>query len=210
GLGGNLVVLPQGGDTRMLEDSTGQFAGTGGNFTSTMFALDVGAGFKGGWLTFLPEDQRGKTAMGGSLKIFNQNLDGNLSTMAGLDLGALYQVIPGETRAGLSVQNLGLLSLGGQMPLLLRAGVMESLWQGSTLLSGDFDTTLAGGGGFSAGGSYSYDLPDQSLEVLGGGSFPFSSPIFTLSLGFGYAFFTREIEYELHYAYIPYGDLGTN
>ena len=210
GLGGNITILPLNGDQRTFEDVQGNYSGAAGTVSSTLANFVLGAGWKGRWNSFIPSGERSKIALGTSLKVSTQSLDGNVSASAGFDLGGLYQLVPGESRLGISLQNIGLVSLGKDLPLAVRVGLLQTLLKGSWLLSGDILSTISGGGNAAVGTEYSMVWGDQVLMARAGGSLPFSSPMAVLSAGFGYGYFTRDLEYEVQYAYVPYGDLGTN
>jgi hypothetical protein len=198
------MLLPLGGGTKTLEDSAGNYAGEGGDYSASMMAMTLGAGVKGGWLAMFSEDWMGKIALGGAVKLFTQNIDGVSSTQAGFDAGALFQIKPRETRVGLTARNLG-----KDLPMEIRAGIQQVFMDGGLLA--DLDLAMGAGGmtGFAAGGEYAFGWGRNSLALRGGIFTPLDAAfLLAPSFGLGYAYRERGLTYILDYAFVSIGDLG--
>ncbi len=224
-IGGGVTIMHAGTTTETLEDQFGNYAGEGGEASALSMAF-VG--------TYAQELSRilpiqdpffSKLLVGVSLRIVTESIQDTSIFGGGLDVGVLWretEEISGSTRDngfrfGLVGQNLGMTS-DQMMPINFRAGVgyvTQDLFTPNArgtvavdaLIPIDNDIKISLGGEYAIVGpntefaarvGYKIGNEIRDLDSLAG-----------LTAGVGVSVRGGLIEYQVDYAFVPYGDLGS-
>ncbi len=240
--GVGLTVLHTGAVEETLEDASGNYAGTGGQYSALELALVAGYAQKLGRLLPGTTGFLSNVLIGGSLRIINENIaDGSLFG-GGLDVGALWRdtevvaapqvtaagapVASGESkqmirdsglRFGLVAQNLGM-TTDKLMPMNFRAGagyVVNDLFSpfGRATLAADVLVPIDNEVRISLGGEYAH--LSENTEFAARVGYKIGSEIKDLdalaglTAGLGVGIRAGLIKYQIDYAFVPYGELGS-
>lgn len=236
-LAGGLTFMHAGSIQQTLEDTSGNYAGTGGQATASSIAFIGGYAQKVSSL-FLTQDSFLKNVLiGGSLRIISESIADTSVFGGGVDLGAIWRqteeiqtqsfgmsekaehnVMERDKgwRAGFVAQNLGA-TTNNLLPMNFRAGigyVLTDLFSplGRGTIAADammpIDNTLK----FSLGAEYAHISANTEFAVrLGyraGSEIKDLDSMAGLTGGVGLAIQAAAIKYQLDYAFVPYGDLG--
>lgn len=230
-IGGGITIMHAGAITETLEDQFGEYAGTGGEASAMSIAF-VGA-YAQELSRILPikDPFFSKMLVGASLRIVTETVQDASIFGGGVDLGLIWREteeinggLDGKSltrdngfRFGLVGQNLGVTS-DQLMPINFRAGmgyVTQDLFTPNArgtlavdvLVPIDNDVKISLGGEyailspnteFAARFGYKIGNEIQDLDSLAG-----------LTAGVGVAIRGGAIKYQIDYAFVPYGDLGS-
>lgn len=154
--------------------------------------------------------------LGANVKLFSESIDGQDSFGAALDLGFLYELPWEKIKLGFVLQNLGpatrLNTEFFRLPLNFKIGLGYQPW-GPVMLSLEYNQLLEQAGKIGLGVEYVYEkivalragyqyqgAIDQGQWYQDFGTNTLSG--FTAGVGITYA------DFQLDYAYVPYGFLG--
>jgi len=202
--GFSLIFLHSGDMVRTLEDASGNYAGTGNNFS----ASDLCLSFSYAW------DMGYNHSLGVNLKFINSSIDDVAGNALAVDMGYLFRATPWLS-VGINAQN-GVVSMpirfyrgktpvsaSHSLPINGKIGLAYKLMQNRFIIALDFNFPVENRVNYHIGAEYR--LTD-SLFLRAGYKTDFAQDnvLSGLSIGAGYTF----KGYTLDYAFVPYGDLG--
>jgi long-subunit fatty acid transport protein len=185
------LALYSGSIDKTTEDALGNYVVTNETFNTMESAISVGYGTK------IAQD----FAIGVNLKTINQRIgDISASGFAG-DAGLKYSV-SSTIKAGLAVQNIGSAIRGNSLPTIVKAGchtIIQSL-----IIAIDSDYALSGGMSYGAGAEYS--VMEMIAIRAGYNTRADTNKLTGLHCGMGFNWKGMAFDY----AFVPFGDLGSN
>jgi long-subunit fatty acid transport protein len=198
------IIMVNGGEIqRTLEDASGNYTGTGGNFTSYDLALALSYAWKLGE----------KYNFGISFKFIRSNIDDVTGYAVAADFGFLFSPID-RLNIGVNAQNAIIpvpikyyreytaVSAAHTLPMNIKVGAAYKL-SDNVNLSLDVNFPIDNNPNFHFGAEYWYG----NLAFRAGYKTDFIAGIDLLSgLTAGLGFKWKN--YEADYAFVPYGDLG--
>jgi long-subunit fatty acid transport protein len=185
------LALYSGKIEKTTEDGAGNYVATDDTFNTMESAVSIGYGAR------IAQDW----AVGANLKTISQRIgDVSVSGFAG-DAGLKYSVTR-DIKAGLAVQNLGPAINGDSLPTVVKAGCHTSMR--SLVVAVDGDYALAGGMSYGAG--MEYNVMKMLAIRAGYNTRADTNKLTGLHCGLGFNWEGMSFDY----AFIPFGDLGTN
>ena len=209
-LGFSIFWLYNGGTSRTLEDSNGDYAGQAGSYSVSFGAVSGAVAIDIAELTGL--DILRPTA-GLAVRAFSQQVDDAKNSGASADLGLRIRPGFGFSLAAV-LQNMGSRMAGAGLP---RQWVVAGGWEASPLLTGsdafsiEADLPIAQDrkGSSMLGLEYAFTVGGITLALRGGTKQGLGVPGGAgLTAGVGFRSSAGTFAWGLDYAYQPFGDLG--
>lgn len=228
-IGVGIKYLNSGSIIEKKENATGNYEGEGGSFSAFDYLLEVGYGMDFEKMVY--NEFTKDLNIGATLKISGESLCNEYSNFGlSIDIGAIYDVIITEedflsnrgeflwnkAGAGIVFKNLGTSFNGNITPISFVLGgytqFLNCFTQGNKIkLNMDLDYNIAESLSIKGGIEYNHKISDFIFAIRTGGNFSLKERMATgINFGGGFGMKSGDINYELNYVMIPYGELGSN
>lgn len=227
---GGLTFLHAGSIDTTMEDASGNYAGTGGQTSAMNLALVAGYAQKLSAIFPIQEGFFSQMLVGAGLRIVNESIADTSIFGGGLDLGALWRqteditAYDGTTitrdkglRFGFVARNLGA-TTDKSMPIDFRGGlgyILRDVFSsyGRATFAADLLVPIDNDIKVSLGAEYANISPKTEFAVRAGYKIGPEIKDLDAAAGFtagaGFAIIAGLVKWQLDYAFVPYGELGT-